>query len=83
MLQEAVNKRRGLKTVQKTDAEIDLGLEAYLPTDYVADSRQKIELYKRIREADSDEAETEISEDLIDRFGDYPQPVTNFWQSHI
>ena len=77
MLQEAVNKRRGLKTVQKTDAEIDLGLEAYLPTDYVADSRQKIELYKRIREADSDEAETEISEDLIDRFGDYPQPVTN------
>ncbi|EPC53712.1 transcription-repair coupling factor, partial [Lacticaseibacillus paracasei subsp. paracasei Lpp123] len=77
MLQEAVNKRRGIKSAEKTDAEIDLGLEAYLPTDYVADSRQKIELYKRIREADSDEAETEISEDLIDRFGDYPQPVTN------
>ncbi|MFD1432650.1 transcription-repair coupling factor [Lacticaseibacillus yichunensis] len=77
MLNDAVAKKRGTKVQAKTDAEIDLDIEAYLPDDYVSDSRQKIELYKRVRETENDAQEQELTGDLIDRFGDYPAPVDN------
>ena len=57
--------------------EIDLGLDAYLPTSYIEDERQKIEIYKRIRELDSQEALDELQDDLLDRFGEYPDEVAH------
>ncbi|KRK40929.1 transcription-repair coupling factor [Loigolactobacillus bifermentans] len=77
MLAEAVQKRKGNAGPAKTNAEIELSLEAYLPSDYIVDQRQKIEIYKRIRELDSETTLTALQEDLIDRFGDYPAAVTN------
>ncbi|WP_262316694.1 transcription-repair coupling factor [Lacticaseibacillus parakribbianus] len=77
MLNEAVARKLGNKAKPRFDSQIELALEAYLPEDYVADSRQKIELYKRLRESTTAAQEDEVADDLIDRFGDYPQPVTN------
>jgi transcription-repair coupling factor (superfamily II helicase) len=77
MLSEAVAKKQGKKVAAKTNAEIDLKLEAYLPDDYINDQRQKIEIYKRIRQMDTEAAFTEIQSDLIDRFGDYPVQVAH------
>lgn len=77
MLGEAVAKKQGKQVVAKTNAEIDLKLEAYLPDAYINDQRQKIEIYKRIRQMDSEAAFDEIQADLIDRFGDYPDQVAN------
>lgn len=76
MLQEAVARKRGHKQVQKTDAELSLNVEAYLPSDYVSDPRQKVEIYKRVRQVENQEQERELEDDLIDRFGDYPEQVT-------
>jgi transcription-repair coupling factor (superfamily II helicase) len=75
MLQEAVAKRQGHKATIKTDAEVNLDVEAYLPTDYISDPRQKVEIYKRVRQIENTEQETELQDDLIDRFGDYPETV--------
>lgn len=77
MLADAVAKKQGEKRPTTTNAEIDLGVEAYLPSDYVSDQRQKIELYKDIRKAQTKEDLLDIQGDLIDRFGDYGQPVAN------
>lgn len=77
MLNEAVAKKRGQKRVATSNAEIDINVEAYLPDDYVSDSRQKIALYKQIRQVQSDQDLLDIQGDLIDRFGDYPRPVAN------
>lgn len=77
MLADAVAKKQGKKRATTTNAEIDVAVEAYLPSDYVADQRQKIELYKDIRKAQSQEELLDIQGDLIDRFGDYGQPVAN------
>ena len=38
---------------------------------------QKIEIYKRIRELDSQEAVDELQDDLLDRFGEYPVEVAH------
>lgn len=77
MLSDAVAQKQGKKKVDKSDAEIELGVEAYLPDDYINDQQQKIELYKTIRTAASDEELLDIQGDLIDRFGDYPKAVGN------
>lgn len=78
MLKEAVARKRGQAPAdRRTNAEVSLTVEAYLPGDYIEDNRQKVELYKRVRETANEEQERELEDDLIDRFGDYPQPVTN------
>lgn len=77
MLSQAVAKKRGQSVQVRSDAEIELGIEAYLPDTYITDQRQKIEIYKRIRELENDDQYVEIDEDLIDRFGDYPVEVAN------
>lgn len=77
MLNEAVAKKQGKKKAAHADAEVELGVEAYLPDSYVDDQRQKIELYKTIRQAEDDDELLEIQGDLIDRFGDYPTAVGN------
>lgn len=61
----------------KTSVEIDLGIDAYLPTEYMIDERQKIEIYKRIRELESMDSLDELQDDLIDRFGEYPDEVAH------
>ncbi len=70
MLSDAVLRKQGKNNqVEKTAVEIDLGVDAYLPEEYVSDQRQKIEIYKRIRELDSQEMLDELEDDLLDRFG--------------
>lgn len=78
MLSEAVSRKQGKNNqVEKTSVEIDLGVDAYLPAEYVSDQRQKIEIYKRIRELDSQEMLDELEDDLLDRFGEYPEEVAH------
>ncbi|MGM0156224.1 transcription-repair coupling factor [Enterococcus sp. AZ191] len=78
MLSEAVSRKQGKNSqVEKTSVEIDLGVDAYLPEEYVSDQRQKIEIYKRIRELDSQEMLDELEDDLSDRFGEYPEEVAH------
>ncbi|MCC5894301.1 MAG: transcription-repair coupling factor [Alkalibacterium sp.] len=77
MLEEAVARKRGDTSQQKTIVEMDLSVDAYLPGTYIQDERQKIELYKRIRQFASDDEYVELQDELIDRFGDYPQEVAD------
>ncbi|EYT95875.1 transcription-repair coupling factor [Enterococcus mundtii] len=78
MLSEAVARKQGKnQQTEKTSVELDLGVDAYLPESYVSDQRQKIEIYKRIRELDSQEMLEELEADLLDRFGEYPEEVAH------
>ncbi|MDR2832617.1 MAG: transcription-repair coupling factor, partial [Streptococcaceae bacterium] len=78
MLEDAVAKKQGKKPkMSRTNVEIDLALDAYIPGTYITDEKQKIEIYKRIRLFETPEEMTELQEDLVDRFGDYPSEVEN------
>lgn len=77
MLSDAVAQKRGKPTTKKTDATIEIDVEAYLPEDYVSDNQQKIELYKRIRQVENQDQLNEVTDDLLDRFGEYPAAVAN------
>lgn len=76
MLSEAVARKQGKEPSEfKTSVEIDFGIDAYLPTEYIQDERQKIEIYKRVRQLENREMYDELEADLLDRFGDFPQEV--------
>lgn len=77
MLKDAVTFKQTGQVKQHKQVEIDLGITAYLPSAYIDDERQKIDLYKRIRTIQSLEEYHMIQDDLIDRFGDYPQEVSD------
>ncbi|MBJ6745759.1 transcription-repair coupling factor [Streptococcus sp. 121] len=76
LLEEAIAKKQGkIQAQQGTNAEISMGIDAYLPSEYIQDERHKIEIYKRIRQIRGEEDYQELQEELMDRFGEYPDPV--------
>ena len=76
LLEDAVNSKLGKKQAKLTsNAEINLGIDAFLPADYIDDERQKIEMYKSIREIDSRSYYESLQDEIIDRFGEYPDMV--------
>ena len=42
---------------------------------YISDQRHKIEIYKKIRQIDNRVNYEELQEELMDRFGEYPDVV--------
>ncbi|AWE05955.1 transcription-repair coupling factor [Lysinibacillus sp. 2017] len=73
MLEEAVEERRsGVKKEEKTEVEIVLHVDAYIPDAYIPDGYQKIQMYKRIKSMEKMDDYMEIIEELQDRFGDLP-----------
>ncbi|RNE88961.1 transcription-repair coupling factor, partial [Marichromatium sp. AB31] len=56
-------------------AEIDLGVPALLPSDYLPDVHARLVMYKRIASATSKEALRELQVEMIDRFGLLPEPA--------
>ena len=50
-------------------------IDAYLPDTYISDQRHKIEIYKKIRQIDNRVNYEELQEELMDRFGEYPDVV--------
>ncbi|CAG5589241.1 transcription-repair coupling factor [Streptococcus pneumoniae] len=78
LLEEAIAKRNGnanANTRTKGNAELILQIDAYLPDTYISDQRHKIEIYKKIRQIDTVVNYEELQEELIDRFGEYPDVV--------
>lgn len=80
MLSEAIARKQGKGTQQlNTQAELNwqVTIDAYLPDNYIADSRQKISAYKQIQQIDSKESYQLLQDQLIDRYGEFPDAVAN------
>ena len=75
LLEEAVMALKGEKVEETVETRISLPVEAYLPDDYVPDSRQKVSIYKKIAGLKDREALNELREELKDRYGTIPEPA--------
>ena len=75
LLEEAVMALKGEKVEETVETRISLPVEAYLPDDYVPDSRQKVSIYKKIAGLKDREALNELREELKDRYGKIPEPA--------
>ncbi|WP_134702205.1 transcription-repair coupling factor [Ammoniphilus sp. YIM 78166] len=78
MLKEAIDELKGgPKEEEAIHPEIDIQLDAFIPSDYIKDSKQKIEMYKKFAAVYEMEDVVDLEEELVDRFGDIPLPVEN------
>ena len=55
--------------------EVDLNIDAYIPESYIKNEYQKLDIYKRIAAIENEEEMDDMTEELIDRFGDIPKKV--------
>jgi transcription-repair coupling factor (superfamily II helicase) len=55
--------------------EVDLGVSALLPGDYIPDVHARLVLYKRLAEAATAGALDELAVEMVDRFGSLPEPA--------
>ena len=77
LLDEAVREIKGETVLPEVDTQIDLKITAYIPTSYIENINQKIEVYQDIANMDKEEQISEIIDELIDRYGDIPKEVMN------
>ena len=75
LLEEAVMALKGEKVEETVETRISLPVEAYLPDDYVPDSRQKVSIYKKIAGLKDRDALNELRDELQDRYGAIPEPA--------
>ncbi|HIX63585.1 MAG TPA: transcription-repair coupling factor [Candidatus Mediterraneibacter colneyensis] len=75
MLNEAVRQLKGGEEEEVFQTLIDLDTDAYIPESYIRNEHQKLDIYKRIAAIENEEDLDDMTEELIDRFGDIPKKV--------
>lgn len=73
LLEEAVMEEKGETPPQRVECAADLTLSANLPATYVSDPGQRVDLYRRIALIRSEDARSDILDELIDRYGEPPK----------
>lgn len=77
LLEEAVAEAGGTQAAVHTECTADLLVSASLPQDYVPDSGQRVDLYRRIALIRSRDDYDDMVDELLDRYGDVPKQVMN------
>jgi transcription-repair coupling factor (superfamily II helicase) len=77
LLDEAIREKKGETTPELPEPVVEIAVDAYIPAQYIPDTKQKVEIYKKIAAAGSLEAVELINDEIIDRFGNPLPPVAN------
>ncbi len=76
LLSEAVSREKG-EAVQEYGEEclVDLQVQAHIPEAYIPDLNQRLDIYRRIADIRTKEDALDVTDELIDRFGEPPASV--------
>ena len=75
LLSEAVLEERGIPVPARAECSADLAVSAAIPDRYVPSEEQRMDLYRRIALIRTEEEADDLTDELIDRFGDPPGSV--------
>ena len=75
LLSEAVLEARGIAPPQRADCSADLAVAANIPERYIESSEQRMDIYRRIALIRTEEEADDLTDELIDRFGETPPGV--------
>jgi transcription-repair coupling factor (superfamily II helicase) len=76
-LERAVKELQGKVTEEDIETTVDLNVDGYIPASFIENEEQKIEIYKKIAAANNKDDIFDITEEIIDRFGNIPKQVDN------
>ncbi len=77
LLDEAVQEEKGEIPEKLRECSVDLAVAASIPDRYVPSLEQRMDLYRRIAHVQSEEDADDITDEMVDRFGDPPRSVNN------
>ena len=77
MLNQAVMEAKGEKIQEDFETSVDIDIDAFIPSAYIKNEFQKLDMYKRIASIQNVDEYGEMLDELIDRFGELPKPAAN------
>ncbi len=77
LLGEAVSREKGIAEQIRFDTTVETDVDAHIPPGYIPNEGQKLEIYHRIADIETQADYDDVLDELIDRFGDIPRPVDN------
>lgn len=80
LLDEAITEVRGETVRVRTDTEIKIPVNAFIPPAYIAAERQRLHLYKTIFGCETESELRQMREDVRDRYGEEPPEVQLLFQ---
>ena len=76
LLEEAVAELKGEEIVRPRDPELNVDVPGFIPDEYVPDTGQRLDLYKRLAGASDQDEVSAILDEIVDRYGPLPSEVT-------
>ncbi len=80
LLDETIRELKGEKAAEEVETSIDLHMDIQIPEHFIADSNQRLWLYKRLSSVSDEEGLKTLKDDVMDRFGKYPRAVSNLFE---
>ena len=77
LLEEAVLEERGETPQRPAECAADLTVAASIPDRYIPAPEQRMDFYRRIARIRTEAEADDLTDELIDRYGDPPKPVNN------
>ncbi len=77
LLEETIRELKGERIEEEVQTSMNLGIDIYIPQDYIADESMRMVFYKKIASATTDPRIEDIRSEMRDRFGALPANVEN------
>ena len=77
MLERTVRELKGELPEDVPEAQLNLGLNIRIPSDYIAEENQRLRMYKRVAGVESESQLEDVAGELGDRYGTPPPAVRN------
>jgi len=77
LLEETIREMKGERIEEEVETSMNLGVDIYIPKNYISEENLRMTFYKKIASASTDDRLEEIRNELRDRFGALPQNVEN------
>ena len=77
LLEETIREMKGERIEEEIETSMNLGVDIYIPKNYIGDENIRMTFYKKIASAQSDSRIDDLRNELRDRFGALPANVEN------
>jgi transcription-repair coupling factor (superfamily II helicase) len=75
MLEEAIADAKGETNIKASECVIDLQVDAHIPEWYIESLPQRLDVYRKIAAVENETDSMELTDELIDRYGEPPKSV--------
>jgi transcription-repair coupling factor (superfamily II helicase) len=80
LLEQVINETKGIETAVLIEPEININIPALIPDEYIDEINQRLVIYQRVSCVRSVDDFDDLQDELIDRYGKFPDEVKNLFE---